>query len=235
MSPSLEIEGLSSYYGESQVLQNISIHINSGQTVSILGRNGAGKTTLIRSIMGTSGIRCSGQIDFKGTDLLSLDTEERAKMGIAWIPESRRIFPTLTVKENLLMGSVASKTDEIGFGRIHKLFPKLQEREKQLGGTLSGGEQQMLAIARALLTGPDLILIDEPFEGLMPSLVTDVKEVLKELRDVGYSILIVEQKAKITLEMSDYVYMMDTGRIAHEGSAEEVRNNTEKLAKHIGV
>lgn len=231
----LRIESLNSYYGKSHVIKDLSLSIESGEAMAMLGRNGAGKTTTIRSIMGTGEVRTSGEISFDGTSLAGRTPEERASLGLGWIPESRRIFPNLTVAENLQMGKIQSKGGDVGYDEIYEIFPRLEDRQDQLGGTMSGGEQQMLAIARTLLTDPDLLLIDEPFEGLMPSLVEKLVEVLSELVERGFSLLIVEQKPEETLSIADDVCILNTGEIVYEGTPDDLRTQTDLLETHIGI
>lgn len=231
----LRVESLNSYYGKSHVIKDLSLSIESGEAMAMLGRNGAGKTTTIRSIMGIGEVRTSGEISFNDTDLSNLTPEQRAGLGLGWIPESRRIFPHLTVAENLQMGEIQATDSDLEYDEIYDIFPRLEDRLEQLGGTMSGGEQQMLAIARTLLTDPDLLLIDEPFEGLMPSLVDRLVEVLSELVERGFSVLLVEQKPEETLDIADRVCILNTGEIVYNGTPEELREQTDLLERHIGI
>jgi len=231
----LTIDSLDTYYSKSHVLRNVSLTVDAGKVMAILGRNGAGKTTLIRSIMGVKAVRTTGGISFDGTDLTGLDPEDRANLGIGWVPESRRIFPNITVEENLRMGQIHAASHDMTLEGMYEFFPKLGERRTQSGGTLSGGEQQMLAIARALLTDPDLLLVDEPFEGLMPSLVRDIEEILNRLVDQGYSLLLVEQKPEETLGLADTAAILETGEIVYDGRPDRLLDDDELLRTHIGV
>lgn len=230
----LTIDSLTSYYDTSQILTDVSLEIDDGETIAVLGRNGAGKTTLIRSILDVGGVRTEGTIKFKRTNLVGLRTEQRVNMGIAWVPENRRIFPNLTVLENLRMAGMVSDSSDVSYNDIYDIFPRLAERKSQLGGTLSGGEQQMLAIGRALLTDPEILLVDEPFEGLMPSLVREVRDVLEDL-SARFSILIIEQKPEETLSIANEAYILEMGNIVHHGDSDELLDNEELLRKHIGI
>jgi branched-chain amino acid transport system ATP-binding protein len=231
----LDIDSLDAYYDKSHVVTDLSLSIDDGEAMAILGRNGAGKTTTIHSIMGTGGVRTTGDITFDGSPLAGLTPESRAGLGIGWIPEGRRIFPNLTVKENLRMGAIRARDDSVTFEEIYDIFPRLSDRTDQLGGTMSGGEQQMLAIARTLLTDPDLLLIDEPFEGLMPSLVDQLVDVLSELVDRGFSILLVEQKPEETLSIADKACILDAGKIVYKGTPDELQDQDALLERHIGI
>jgi branched-chain amino acid transport system ATP-binding protein len=231
----LQVTDIDASYGKKQVLTGVSIDIDHGETVAIIGRNGAGKTTLIRSILGTEGVDVDGSIMFKGTDLVGLKTEQRVQQGLGWIPENRRVFPNLTVRENLRMGSMRARTDSITLTDMYDLFPRLEEREDQLGGTLSGGEQQMLSIARALLTDPDLLLVDEPFEGLMPSLVDETERVLRDLGREEHAILLVEQNVQKTLGIADEGYILANGEIVHRERADSLLTEEQLLKRHVGI
>jgi len=231
----LSINGIDAYYGKKQILKDVTMNIEEGELITLLGRNGAGKTTLIRSILGVGGVSVNGAITFKSTPLLEKKTFERIQLGIGWVPEERRIFPNLKVSENLRTGSMQSPGENVSVADIYELIPRLEERKEQMGGTLSGGEQQMLSIARTLLTEPELLLIDEPFEGLMPSLVEETIDVLTTLQEEGYSFLIVEQKAQKTLAMSDRGYILDGGQIVTQDDAALLLENKDLLNNHIGI
>jgi branched-chain amino acid transport system ATP-binding protein len=231
----LDINSLDAYYGKSHVVTDLSLSIDNGEAMAILGRNGAGKTTTIHGIMGTGGVRTTGEIVFDGKPLAGLTPESRAGLGIGWIPEGRRIFPNLTVEENLRMGAIRGSGSQVTFEEVYDIFPRLSDRLNQLGGTMSGGEQQMLAIARTLLTEPNLLLIDEPFEGLMPSLVDQLVDVLSELVDRGFSVLLVEQKPEETLSIADKACILEAGEIVYKGTPNELRDQDMILQRHIGI
>jgi len=229
----LVVEDVHVYYGKSHVLQGVSLKVEKGEIVTLLGRNGAGKTTTLRAIMGLTK-PTSGKILFKNVDITRLPTFKIAKLGIGYVPQGRHLFTRLTVLENLKTG-FKGKLDKDTISDIFKLFPVLKERLSQVAGTLSGGEQQMLAIARALATNPDLLLMDEPTTGLMPALVSKFKEVIKRLNDEGMTILLVEQKVPLALDLSDRIYIMEKGRIMYSGKPEELRRNEDLLLRYLGV
>ena len=235
----LEISDIHTYYGDSYVLQGVSLKVGPGQIVALMGRNGVGKTTTIRSIVGFSP-PARGTITFKGVDITKKPAHEIAKEGISLVPQGRRIFPSLTVAEHLQVfkregGDGASK-HVWDLHRIGELFPALERRMKQKGSVLSGGEQQMLAIARALLTNPELLLMDEPSEGLSPLLVQQVVEVIRHLRTTAeLPILLVEQNLSLALNLADYVYVMKKGAVAFEGPAEALANAPDIQHTYLGV
>jgi branched-chain amino acid transport system ATP-binding protein len=222
----LKVENLTAYYGNIRALENISIEVNKGELVAIIGSNGAGKTTLLKCISGLLKPK-TGKIFFENTDITNLPPWERAKIGITMVPEGRRLFPFLTVLENLYVGAYKRKDKNVfnDINEIFKLFPVLKERSKQLAGTLSGGEGQMLAIGRGLISKPKLLLMDEPSMGLMPRLVEELFNVIDELRKSGLTILLVEQNAKKALNIADRAYVLETGKIALYGNAKELINN----------
>jgi len=231
----LEVRDIHTYYGDSYVLQGISLRVERGQVVGILGRNGMGKTTLIRSIIGFTPPR-RGQILFEGRDITGWPSNRAVALGLGLVPQGRRVFPSLTVEENL---RVAARTDggraEWTLDRVMALFPRLRERAQHRAGKLSGGEQQMLAIARALMTNPALLLMDEPTEGLAPLLVREVGRVIEELKAGGLSILLVEQNLPLALRLADHVHVLSRGRIVHSSTPRALWENEEVKARHLGL
>ena len=231
----LELVDVHTYYGDSYVLQGVSLEVKEGSTVALLGRNGMGKTTTIRSIIGLTPAR-RGVVRFKGKDVTSLEPYRIAKMGMGLIPQGRHIFPSLTVKENLTMSARTRKKDNPwSLDRVYSLFPALKERASLKGNLLSGGEQQMLTIARALMTNPDLLLMDEPSEGLAPLLVREIGNIIGQIKQSGFSILLVEQNLPMALAVADYVYIISKGVVVYEATSGEFRNNEEVKAKYLGV
>lgn len=231
----LSLENVQAGYGLTQVLQGVSLDVERGGVVSLVGRNGVGKTTTLRSIVGNIS-PTGGTITFDGTDITSMSTEETIRNGIAFVPEERRIFPELTVRENIEMGRLG--VDASGgpsVDDILDMFENLKEREDSHGSVLSGGEQQMLAIGRALTAGPELLLLDEPTEGLAPYVVRQIEDIIEDLHDQGITILVVEQNIPVALDVSDYTYILEKGQIVHEGTSEDVRDDQDVLDKHLGV
>jgi branched-chain amino acid transport system ATP-binding protein len=230
----LEVEDIHTYYGDSYVLQGVSLRVDQGQVVALLGRNGVGKTTLIRSIIGFTPPR-RGAIRFKGTEITRLPSYQIARMGIGLIPQGRRIFPSLDVREHLEV--VARPRDGSGWSMkaVLTLFPRLRERLRNRGNTLSGGEQQMLATGRALVCNPDLLLMDEPSEGLAPLLVQELGRVIRELKANRISILLVEQNLAFALGLADYVYILSKGKIVHASSPEELLRDDAAKSRYLGV
>jgi branched-chain amino acid transport system ATP-binding protein len=213
----LEVEDLHAYYGKSHVLQGISFHVASGEIVSLLGRNGAGRSTTIRTIMGQ--VRSTGAIRFKGERIEALKPHEIARRGLGYVPEDREIFPGVTVRENLLLGIKAGATrSRWSLDDMFEIFPLLRERADAPGAILSGGEQQMLTICRTLMGDPELIMVDEPTEGLAPMMVALVRELLEKIAARGVAILMIEQKLTIALAISQRLYVMGHGRIVFEGT-----------------
>jgi branched-chain amino acid transport system ATP-binding protein len=215
----LAVEDVHTYYGEAHILQGVSVAVGAGEVVTLIGRNGAGKTTTLRSIMGIARPR-RGRITLGGTDITRLETHEIVRRGIAWVPEERRVLPNLTVLENLRLGLLGGGVPD-GPARLEQaldLFPRLRERIAQKGRFLSGGEQQMLAIARGLVAGPKVMLVDEPTEGLAPLLVQSLTEILKRINAAGTTILLVEQTLEVALALSHRLYVMDQGRIQFTGT-----------------
>jgi branched-chain amino acid transport system ATP-binding protein len=220
----LEVDDLHAYYGKSHILQGISFRVGEGEIISLLGRNGAGRSTAIRTIMGH--VPAVGCIRFKGERIDRLKTHEIARRGLGYVPEDRSIFPALTVRENLLLGMKAtSRSGRWSLDDMFTLFPLLRERADAPGGVLSGGEQQLLTICRTLMGDPDLIMVDEPTEGLAPMMVQVVRELLEKIARRGVAILLIEQKLTIALAISRRLYVMGQGRIVFEGTAEALRSN----------
>ena len=235
----LEVQGIHTYYGQSHILQGVSLEVEKGEMVTLLGRNGAGKTTTLKSILGLVSPR-SGTITFLGEKISGLPPHIVSQKGISFVPEERRIIPGLTVYENLrlamLKNKVKSKSKEKKiFDHVVEIFPRLKERWHQEGTSLSGGEQQMLAIARGLVSEPVLMLVDEPTEGLMPLLVERIAEVLKEIQQNGVTILLVEQNMEMALEISQKAYVMDEGVIKYKGAAEEIGRNEEVQRRYLAI
>ena len=217
----LEVEGLNAWYGASHVLHGISLVVEPGEIVALVGRNGAGKTSAIRSVMGLMP-RTAGSVRFAGAELLSLPAHARFRLGLAYVPEERRIVPGLTVRENLQLGLVAtdgSIDERRAIDEIAESFPRLKERLDQQGVTMSGGEQQMLAIARAMIAKPKMILLDEPSEGIMPVLVEEMGVLFRRLRDQGVTLLLVEQNVEWALKLADRAVIIDQGEVVHRSTA----------------
>jgi branched-chain amino acid transport system ATP-binding protein len=233
----LEIKDLHVYYGLSHILQGVSMEVRGGEIVALVGRNGAGKTTTLKSIVGLVAPR-DGAVVFDGQRIDGQSVSRIIRKGIGYVPEDRRIFPELTVYENLrlaLLGRPRTARADGGLDEVYRLFPVLEERQTQLGRTLSGGEQEMLAIARALLGAPRLLLIDEPTQGLMPKLVNQLYEALGTINARGVTILLVEQMLTIALGAAHRVYVMDQGRISFEGSPQQLQEDRELQRMLVGV
>lgn len=230
----LELEKVNSFYGLSHILFDISLHAEEGETVCLLGRNGVGKTTTLKSIMKLIRPR-TGSIKFAGQEITGLKTHDIARMGIGYVPEDRIIFPDLTVEENLEIGAMYSGIREWDLQKIYQLFPTMMGREKQEGGTLSGGEQQMLTIARTLMGNPSLLLLDEPSEGLAPLVVRTLYDTVNALRDKGMTILLAEQSPDFSLGLSDRSYLLEKGKICWHGSARELKSKPEIMMRYLGV
>jgi branched-chain amino acid transport system ATP-binding protein len=235
----LALDGLHAYYGEAHILQGVSLTVGAGEVVTIIGRNGAGKTTTLKSIMGLVPPR-GGRISFGGLSLAGLATHDIARAGIAYVPEERRILPNLSVAENLRLGMLgtARGTEADNGAAVEEVltyFPRLRERYEQKGKSLSGGEQQMLAIARGLVARPKLMLVDEPTEGLAPILVESLTEILGEINRRGTTILLVEQILEVALALSHRLYVMDQGRIQFEGTPDALRADPEIQQRFLGV
>jgi len=229
----LTVDDLHTYYGDSHILQGISLEIPRATITGILGRNGAGKTTLVRSVMGFTHAR-RGHVVFEDVDITHLRPYRIARLGVCVVPQGRQIFPTLTVAETLAIGA-RPKPDGWTADKVYGLFPPLRERRKQLAGTLSGGEQQMLAIARGLMTNPSLLLLDEPTEGLSPLYTETVGQAIRKLEQSGMSMLLVEQRLRFALHYSDTIHIMNRGTIVHSASPRDLAKDEEVLAKYLGV
>jgi len=234
----LEVDEIDTYYGKSHILNDISLSVPEEGFVTLIGRNGAGKTTTIESIMGMV-IPRDGTITFRGEDVTNAEPNETSMAGISIIPEHRRIFADLTVQENLRLGHLGHDAESVDtearLEDVYDYFPRLEERGEQRSGTLSGGEQQMLAIGRALLSDPDLLLVDEPTEGLMPSLVDKLRDILVQINDDGLALLLVEQNARLALDISDYGYIIDEGEIRAEGDSDDLAADDEIKQRYLMV
>ncbi len=232
----LELCDLHSFYGEAHVVCGASLYVAKGEVVALLGRNGMGKTTLIRSIMGLTPPRVAGgDVRWRGETLLGLRPHAIAARRIAIVPQGRRLFPSLTVTEHLTMFKSASARNGWTPARVFELFPRLAERRRHLAGQLSGGERQMLAVARALMIDPELILMDEPSEGLAPVMVQHLEDIVREFRRSGLSILLVEQNLYSALAVADRVYVLETGKVVHECRAGDVAGDPAALSRYLGV
>jgi branched-chain amino acid transport system ATP-binding protein len=232
----LEVRNLYSGYGEAVVVRGVSLDVGVGEIVALLGRNGMGKTTLIRSIMGLSPpLISSGTVAWRGESLVGLRPHDIAGRKIAIVPQGRRLFPSLTVIEHLTMLKSARAKDGWTVDRVFGIFPRLAERRYHRGGQLSGGERGMLAVGRALMIDPELILMDEPSEGLAPVIVQHLEEIILDLKREGLSILLVEQNLYSALAVADRVYILETGQIVHQGGAKELSGQTELLFRRLGV
>ncbi len=233
----LRVRELHTYYGDSYVLQGPSLQVRAGTIVAILGRNGMGKTTLIRSVAGLTPPR-RGEITFKGERLGGRPPYQIAQLGIALVPQGRRIFRSLSVRENLLLprsGLARPRAGSWNLDAVLKEFPQLAARLHHGGGALSGGEQQMLAVARALMANPDLVLMDEPSEGLSPMLVQQVGDIMKSMRERGHAVLLVEQNFGLAMSVADYVYVVSAGRFVFDGTPAELERAQDVLDQHLGV
>jgi branched-chain amino acid transport system ATP-binding protein len=233
----LEVKEIQTFYGLSHILFGVSLAIEKGETVCLLGRNGVGKTTTLRSIMGLTPPR-TGTIQFQGREIRGKQPFEICRMGLGFVPEDRVIFPDLTVRENL---EIAIKKEDKGKNtgwtveKVHRLFPILKERDKQWGGTLSGGEQQMLTIARTLMGNPRLVLLDEPSEGLAPLVVRAIGEHIQALKKEGITLLLSEQNSSFALKVSDRAYILEKGQVTWKGNISELRENPEIMKNYLGV
>ncbi len=230
----LDVEGIHTYYGLSHILFGVSLKVERGEVVCLLGRNGAGKSTTMKSIMGLVPPR-QGRIVFKGEDITGLQPYQIARRGIGYVPDDRRIFADLTVEENLEIAERRRDGNGWTRERVYELFPALREIKDRRGGCLSGGEQKMLAIARALMTNPELLLLDEPTEGLAPVMVRALEEQILKLKEVGLTVLLAEQNVRSALKISDRGYIIDNGQIRFHGSVEELRENEEVRKKYLLV
>ncbi|MDE2361221.1 MAG: ABC transporter ATP-binding protein [Hyphomicrobiales bacterium] len=235
-SDALAIEGLNAWYGDSHVLQDVSFRLRDGEILALLGRNGAGKSTCVMSLMGLVARR-AGDVRLFGESVARLAPETISRRGIGLVPQGRRIFSTLTVRENLLVAKLPPRAGRAAWNieRIYDLFPRLRERERQLAGSMSGGEQQMLAIGRALMGNPRVLLLDEPSEGLAPLIVAEVGRTIARLKSEGQSIVLVEQNLRVALDLADSAVILTTGRCVYAGSIEDVRDNEALIAQNLGV
>jgi branched-chain amino acid transport system ATP-binding protein len=229
----LEVQDVHTYYGDSYVLQGVSLRVAEGQVVGLLGRNGMGKTTLIRSIVGFTPPR-QGRVVFQGKDITGWTANRAVDLGLGLVPQGRRVFASLTVAENLAVAARAGRGPWTA-GAVMDLFPRLRERVETRAGKLSGGEQQMLAIARALMTNPKLLLMDEPTEGLAPLLVREVGRVISDLKSRGLSILLVEQNLPLALGVADHVHVLSRGRIVHASGPQALWENAEVKSRYLGL
>jgi branched-chain amino acid transport system ATP-binding protein len=236
--PLVAVDDIHTFYGKSHILHGVSLAVGKGEVVGLLGRNGVGKSTTLKTIMGL--VQPSqGEVRFEGKAVTKLPAHKLARLGIAYVPEDRRIFKLLTVMENLRTGldrhGVAEARKQELLGKVFEYFPVLAERRNQAGGTLSGGEQQMLAIARAMMLEPKIVLLDEPTEGLMPRMVSQIKQIIAVLNREGVAILLVEQNVPLTLEASQRVYIMEKGVVRHHAVASELKVNDAVIQQYLGV
>ena len=233
----LNLSGIHTYYGSIQALKGVTLTVEQGEIVSLIGANGAGKTTTLMSISGVCQPK-QGRVSFLGQEISRLSTEKIVSLGITQVPEGRMIFPRLTVRENLLMGAFL-RSDKAGIKadeeKVYELFPKLRERAKQHGGTLSGGEQQMLAIGRALMARPKVLLLDEPSLGLAPIVVENIFEIIKHINSEGVTILLVEQNAQMALQIAHRGYVLETGEVTLEGQAKDLLANPKVRSAYLGL
>jgi branched-chain amino acid transport system ATP-binding protein len=244
----LDVDAVDAYYGESHILRDLSLTVEEGEICALLGRNGAGKTTTLRSIAGAKPPQVrDGSIRFKGEDITGMPGDDVAMQGISLVPEERRVFANLTVEENLRIAEVSRNRSNtwrrprtatgtsMSTEQVYDDFPRLRERKTQKAGTLSGGEQQMLAIARALKQSTDLLLLDEPYEGLAPKIVEDVEAAVERISDQGVTILLVEQNAAAAIKIADRAYVVDQGGIVFDGTADELREDERTRERYLGV
>jgi branched-chain amino acid transport system ATP-binding protein len=230
----LLVDSIDTYYGQSHILHDVSFEAGTNEVIALLGRNGAGKTTTMRSVMGLTPPR-TGTIRFDGTDITGDAPSSIANRGIGYVPQDRRMFPEMTVEENLRMGLGKAPFDPDRMERLFERFPRVGERLDQRAGTLSGGEQQMVAMARALMRDPQLLLLDEPTEGLMPSLIPEIAEITQAIAAAGYTIVIVEQNVDLVLDIADRIYLLQNGRIHETVTPEALRQNDAILEQYLGV
>ena len=232
----LKVNNLHTYYGNIKALRGVSFHVDKGEILSFIGANGAGKSTLMNTLSGTLKPK-AGEIFFEGEDITKLSPRDRVKKGIILCPEGRQIFPKFTVEENLLMGAYTVFDKELNkrnYEKVFELFPQIKDRQKQVAGTLSGGEQQMLAIGRALMSDPKILMLDEPSLGLSPILVEQIFDLIKEINKQGTTILLVEQNAMAALEISNRAYALETGEIVIEGTGKELLDNDMIRKSYLG-
>ena len=232
----LEIRNLNVHYGGIHALRGLNLEVDDGKIISLIGANGAGKSTTLKSVMGLVP-KSAGSVVWNGRDITRLETKEIVKAGIALCPEGRKVFPDLTVAENLTIGAYLRKDkEEIKKDRdwVYELFPRMKEREWQLAGTLSGGEQQMLAVGRALMTKPKLLMLDEPSLGLAPLVIKDIFSIIRQIKEAGVNVLLIEQNAKAALEISDFAYVMETGTITMSGPGRELLSDDRVKKAYLG-
>jgi branched-chain amino acid transport system ATP-binding protein len=234
MRPILKVEDIHTYYGDAYVLQGLSLELGEGQILGLLGRNGVGKTTLVNSIVGFNRPR-RGRIVFKGADITRLSSFETVRRGMGLVPQGRRVFASLSVEENLRVAAAGAGPDGWSLQRVYELFPRLEERRRQRAKTLSGGEQQMLAIARGLMTNPDCLIMDEPSEGLAPIVIHAVWQAISKLKAQGLSILLVEQNAALALDLVDFVHVVAKGRVVYSGTPKELWADDAVKSRYLGI
>ena len=230
----LEVQDIHTYYGDAYVLQGLSLKVEEGQILGLLGRNGVGKTTLVNSVVGFNPPR-RGRILFRGVDITRVSSFETIRSGMGLVPQGRRVFPSLSVEENLKVAERGLSRRGWNAERVYALFPRLKERHAQRAKTLSGGEQQMLAIGRGLMTNPDCLIMDEPSEGLAPIIIQGVWEAIGKLKDEGLSILLVEQNAALAIKLVDYVHVMSKGRVVYSATPKELWANDEVKSSYLGI
>ncbi len=229
----LELRSVDAFFGKAQVLHGLSLAVGDAEVVALIGRNGAGKTTALRAMAGLMPIR-SGQLVHDGAEVTGLPAHRLSRRGINYVPETRRIFPNLSVEENLRIATFAHRASVWTLARIYQLFPKLAERRRSPGDSLSGGEQQMLAIARGLLTGPRVLLLDEPTEGLAPRVVDDLVEAIRAVREEGIAVVLVEQKLKVPMALASRQYVIENGQIVWAGTTEQLRQSQREVEALVG-
>lgn len=230
----LQVDNIHTYYGDSHILHGVSLDVKAGQVTSLLGRNGAGKTTTLLTMMGYLAPR-QGSVTYKGQDISGKPAHRISRMGLGFVPQERGVFASLTVEENLTVAARAGRDGRWTLPRIYELFPRLNERRGNLGFQLSGGEQQMVSIARALMLNPDVILLDEPSEGLAPLIVQEIIEIVKRLRNEGLGVLLIEQNLGAALELGDVHYVLSKGQVCFVGDSETLRNDEGVLSTHLSV
>jgi branched-chain amino acid transport system ATP-binding protein len=237
-TPLLEVTDLHAGYGRAEVLSGLNFHLHKGQVVTVIGPNGAGKSTTLNALMGV--LPSKGRVVFDGQDLADTTLEDRVMMGLALVPEKRELFGTMAVEDNLILGGYRAMTLKVPnwqreIERVYELFPRLKERRSQLAGTLSGGERQMLAVGRALMSSPKLLMLDEPSLGLAPLVVREIFNIIDRLRQQGTSILLIEQNARAALEVADHGYVLETGSIALEGPADALSTDPRVIETYLGA
>ena len=238
MSDLLNVKNLHAGYGRAEVLSGLNLRLPQGSVVTVIGPNGAGKSTTLNALMGV--LPSTGQVLFDGEDIAALSLEERVMKGLALVPEKRELFTTMSVADNLILGGfrpmrLGQRDWRDGLEKVYVLFPRLKERREQLAGTLSGGERQMLAVGRALMAQPKVLMLDEPSLGLAPLVVRDIFRIVAKLRDTGVSILLIEQNARAALEVADYGYVLETGEIGLEGPASELARDPRVIETYLGA